>query len=236
MRPARFQCVDFTVVHKGLEYGESLPVQMPGTLDPENGGGGVGLYVSDCGYARRFFQDPIQATELPELFLEGICQFKEVAHIVRSIVERFGLEWAMSPVGALQFLVFGYGYAEGRFEDRGESEPIHTCEGGGDAGVEEGSDAEAPVAVEAADVVVAGVQNDLDVLVGEYIAEGSQVIEGKGVNEEYLAGGYGNLDQADALRVAKEAVRFQVEGDTGLLSQSLDDADEAGLVLYEFVI
>ena len=209
---------------------------MPGTLDPENRGGGVGLYVSDGGYARRLLNTPVQTTQFVEHFLERICQFEEVAHIVRGIVERLGLERTKGPIGALQFLVFGYGYAEGRFEDSGESEPIHTGEGGGDAGVEEGSDAEAPVAVEAADVVVARVQDDLNALVGEYIAEGSQVIEGKGVNEEYLAGGCGNLDQTDALRVAKEAVGFEVEGDAGLLSQCLDDADEAGLVLYEFVI
>ena len=79
-------------------------------------------------------------------------------------------------------------------------------------------------------------QDDLDGFVREYIAERGHVVEGEGVNEEYPASGYGYLYEADALGVAEEAVGFQVEGNTGLLSQRIRYAEEAELVLYEFEV
>ena len=77
-------------------------------------------------------------------------------------------------------------------------------------------DAEAPVAVETADVMVAGVEDYLDALIREHTAERGHVVKGEGINQEYPAIGCGYLDEADALRVAEEAVGLEVEGDTGL--------------------
>ena len=84
--------------------------------------------------------------------------------------------------------------------------------------------------------MVAGVEDDLDTLVREYVAERGHVVEGQGVNDKDSASGYGYLDEADSLGVAEEAVSFQIESDAGLLSQRVHYAEEAGLVLYEFVI
>ncbi len=154
-------------------------------------------------------------------------------YVIGGVVEELGLERADGPVGALEFLALVDRDAERGFQDGGEPEAIHAGEGGGDAGVEEGGHAEAPVSVEASYVVVAGVEYDFDALIGEQVAEGNHVVEREGVNEEYLSGGCGYLDEADALGVAKEAVGLEVEGDTGLCSERIHYAEEAGLVLYE---
>ena len=148
--------------------------------------------------------------------------------------EGVGRERAARPVGAAEFLIFGDADAEEVFEERREAEAFESGEAGGDGGVVAVDEGESEVAVEAAEVVVAAVQDLLDAGVAEGAAQSAVVEVGERVHQVGL-GAVGELDEADLLRVAVAAVGLRVDGERGGGREGGDGGVQAALGVNERV-
>ena len=76
-------------------------------------------------------------------------------------------------------------------------------------------------------------QDNFNTLVRKDIAQRSHIVQGERIDEKHPAG-YRYLDEAYTFGILEEPVRFQINSNAGLLTQRLHDADEEGLVVYEF--
>ena len=86
---------------------------MSRTLDPEDGGFGVRLFVPDGGDTPGFFGDPFDTSEIGQFLFQRLGQSQQVVYVIGCVSESPGLERADGPVGALEFLVLGYGDVQG---------------------------------------------------------------------------------------------------------------------------
>ena len=116
------------------------------------------------------------------------------------------------PVGPLEPPALGDLHAEVLLEHGREAQAGGAEERGRHARVEQAPDPEAPVAVQAAEVVVRGVQDLFDRRIGQETAQAAHVGSGYGVYQEDRAFRR-KLDEADSLRVPVQPVRLDVEAD-----------------------
>ena len=71
---------------------------------------------------------------------------------------------------------------------------------------------EIEIPLEAADIIIAGMKNFLDVLPGKELPEFIQIVEDKWIHEEVRRWA-GKLDQAHPFVVGMQAVRFGIDRD-----------------------
>ena len=123
----------------------------------------------------------MESVERAESFDELVSQAEKVQNIPGGICQSRVAQRTNGPVRALDALFFRYFNSHEVLQSRGESETLTSHEGCGNARVEEVSNVESPVTVEASNVVVAGVQHGLDGGVRQDLAQGTHVVDGKRV-------------------------------------------------------
>jgi hypothetical protein len=111
--------------------------------------------------SRALLGDPFRSSQGMESLVQSLSQGKEMADISRGVVESLGGEGASPPVSSLKPLALRDSYAQQVFDESCQPEPDRTGKVGSDAGIVQVADTKSAMHVEAADVLVRGM-NDFD--------------------------------------------------------------------------
>lgn len=152
---------------------------------------------------------PFEPAQFDQPRLPELRQPRQMAGVLGRVVDHVGGERTDRPVGTLEALVEADPEVLG--EDVGQADLLLAEELSGDHGVEEPAHLEAEVAVQAAQVVIGGVEDLAHRRVGEERGQRGQLRAGEGVDEHGAAGG-GQLQQADLLAVAVLGVGLEIDG------------------------
>ena len=156
-----------------------------------------------------------------------------MANIRGGVVEGLGGEGASPPVSPLKPLAFRDSYAQQVFDESCQPEPDRTGKVGSDAGIVQVADTKSAMHVEAADVLVRGMNDFDDRSICQDFFERSKILQNDRVDDvDFVEGS--NLNQAELLGIIAEAIGLGIEGDDPGVEHRLDSSVKLGGLADDF--
>ena len=175
-----------------------------------DGGGDDGLFAA--------LLEPFGALEAGEFGFEDGGDLQKIVGVLDRVIEHLRRERTPGPVGLLRG--FGEFHPEVALDERGEAEFRNAAEARGDHGVEDAFRCRKADAAEQAQIVVGAVNNELLAVEGR--EKGIERKAGERIDQQVVSGN-ADLDEAELLEVAVEAVRLGIDGDARVRSEQRED-------------
>jgi hypothetical protein len=183
--------------------------------------------------SRALLGDPFCSPQGMESLVQSLSQGKEMADIRGGVVESLGGEGAPPPVSSLKPLALRDSYAQQVFDESCQPEPDRTGKVGSDAGIVQVADTESAMHVQAADILVRGMNDFDDRSICQDFFERSKILQNDRVDHVDFVGG-GDLNQAELLGIIAEAIGLGIEGDDPGAEHRLDSSVKLGGLADDF--
>jgi len=156
------------------------PVEGAGALGAQEQGAVI-VGEADLLQQGELLRHPLQPSFFPQTPFQQLRQTVQMAGILRRVADHFAGEGALRPVGALKLFVEGD--AEILAEDVGQPDLLLAEKLAGDHGVEEPAHLEAEIPVQAADVVIGGMEELANGGIGQHRRQRREVADRQGIDE-----------------------------------------------------